>query len=162
MLAERLDKCCRLRVREAAEGLAVVPGNIFIARGDWHMEVLRPASAGHSPTLHLNNAPAENFCRPSVDVLFRSLAVAYGGNVLAVVLTGMGSDGLAGCRMLHEQGATVLVQDEATSVVWGMPGAVATAGLAHRILPLRELTPEIMRLAAAKPSEACVLREATV
>jgi two-component system chemotaxis response regulator CheB len=126
------------------------------------MEVLRPASAGHSPTLHLTNAPAENFCRPSVDVLFRSLAVAYGGNVLSVILTGMGSDGLAGCRMLHQQGATVLAQDEATSVVWGMPGAVATAGLAHRILPLRELTPEIMRLAASKPSEACVLREAAV
>jgi two-component system, chemotaxis family, protein-glutamate methylesterase/glutaminase len=162
MLAERLDKSCPLRVREAAEGLAVVPGNIFIARGDWHLEVLKPASAAHSPTLHLTNAPPENFCRPAVDVLFRSLAVAYGGNVLALVLTGMGSDGLAGCRMLHEHGATVLVQDEATSIVWGMPGAVATAGLAHRILPLPEIIPEILRLAAAKPNEASALREAAV
>jgi two-component system, chemotaxis family, protein-glutamate methylesterase/glutaminase len=162
MLAEHLNRCCRLRVREAAEGLAVVPGNIFIARGDAHLEVLKASSAGHSTTLHLTNAPLENYCRPAVDVLFRSLAVAYGGSVLAVVLTGMGSDGLAGCRVLREQGATVLAQDEASSTVWGMPGAVATAGLAHRILPLSEMAPEILRLSAARPSEACALREAAV
>jgi two-component system, chemotaxis family, protein-glutamate methylesterase/glutaminase len=162
LLAEHLDKSCRLRVREAAEGLAVVPGNIFIARGDSHLEVLRASSAGHSTTLHLTNAPSENYCRPAVDVLFRSLAAAYGGSVLAVVLTGMGSDGLAGCRVLREQGATVLAQDEASSTVWGMPGAVATAGLTHRILPLSEMASEILRLSAARPSEACALREAAV
>jgi two-component system, chemotaxis family, protein-glutamate methylesterase/glutaminase len=162
MLAEHLNKCCHLRVREAAEGLAVVPGNIFIARGDAHLEVLKASTAGHSTTLHLTNAPLENYCRPAVDVLFRSLAAAYGGSVLAVVLTGMGSDGLAGCRILREQGATVLAQDEASSTVWGMPGAVATAGLTHRILPLNEMAPEILRLSAARPSEACALREATV
>jgi two-component system chemotaxis response regulator CheB len=162
MLAERLDKTCRLRVREAAEGLAVVPGNIFIARGDRHLEVLKPSSAGLSPTLHLTDGPPESFCRPAVDVLFRSLAAAYGGQVLAVVLTGMGSDGLAGSRVLHQNGATLLAQDEASSVVWGMPGAIAAAGLAHRVLPLRDMAPEILRLAAAKPSEAFTLREAAV
>ncbi len=161
MLAEHLDKCCRLRVREAAEGIAVLPGNIFIARGDSHLEVRAP-SAGHSPMLHLTNAPPENHCRPAVDVLFRSLATACGGSVLAVVLTGMGYDGLAGCRVLREQGATILAQDEASSTVWGMPGAVATAGLAHRVLPLSEMAPEILRLAAASSSEACALREAAV
>jgi two-component system chemotaxis response regulator CheB len=162
MLAEHLDKCCRLRVREAAEGLAVVPGNIFIARGDSHLEVVKAASGRSNAALHLTNAPPENYCRPSVDVLFRSLAGAYGGSVLAVVLTGMGSDGLAACRILREHGATVLAQDEATSTVWGMPGAVATAGLAHRILPLSEIAPEILRLTAARQSEAAALREAAV
>jgi two-component system chemotaxis response regulator CheB len=162
MLAEHLDKCCSLRVREAAEGLAVVPGNIFIARGDSHLEVIKASSAGHSSVLHLTNAPPENHCRPAVDVLFRSLAATYGGSVLAVVLTGMGYDGLAGCRVLREHDATVLAQDEASSIVWGMPGAVATAGLAHRVLSLSEMAPEIMRLAAASSSEAGTLREAAV
>jgi two-component system, chemotaxis family, protein-glutamate methylesterase/glutaminase len=160
MLAEHLDKCCHLRVREAAEGMPVAPGNIYIARGDRHLEVRKPTGA--RATLHLTDAPLENYCRPSVDVLFRSLAAAYGGNVLAAVLTGMGSDGLAGSRLLRAQGATVLAQDEATSTVWGMPGAVANAGLAHRILPLHEMAPEILRLTSARASEACALREAAV
>jgi two-component system chemotaxis response regulator CheB len=162
MLAEHLDKCCNLRVHEASEGLAVAPGNIFLARGDSHLEVLKAGFGGQRATLRLTNAPLENYCRPSVDVLFRSLAATYGGNVLAVVLTGMGSDGLAGCRILREHGAAVLAQDEATSIVWGMPGAVATAGLAQRVLPLSEIVPEILRLTAARPSEAVALREAAV
>jgi two-component system chemotaxis response regulator CheB len=162
MLAEHLDKCCNLRVREASEGLAVAPGNILLARGDSHLEVLKAGFGGQRATLHLTNAPMENYCRPSVDVLFRSLAGAYGGSVLAVVLTGMGSDGLAGCRILREHGAAVLAQDEATSIVWGMPGAVAAAGLAHRVLPLSEIVPEILRLTAARPSEAAALREPAV
>ena len=160
MLAEHLDKSCRLRVREAAEGLAVVPGNIFIARGDSHLEVTK--ASGHGFALRLTQAPPENHCRPAVDVLFRSLAAAYGGNVLAVVLTGMGYDGLAGCRLLRKSGAIVLAQDEASSTVWGMPGAVATAGLAHRVLSLSDMTPEILRLAFASSSEASALREAVV
>ena len=162
MLAQHLDKICRLRVREAAEGLAVVPGNVFIARGDSHLELRKSPSSSSAATLHLTSAPLENFCRPSVDVLFRSLAAVYGGQVLAVVLTGMGSDGLAGSRNLWELGATVLAQDEASSTVWGMPGAVATAGLAHRILPLSEMATEILRLAAARPNEASALRESAV
>jgi two-component system chemotaxis response regulator CheB len=162
MLAERLDKSCHLRVREGEEGIAVVSGNIFIACGDLHLEVLKPAAPGHSPTLHLTNAPPENHCRPAVDVLFRSLAAVYGGGALAVVLTGMGYDGLAGCRALREQGATVLAQDEASSTVWGMPGAVATAGLAQRVLSLREIAPEILRLATTRSNEACTFQETAV
>jgi two-component system chemotaxis response regulator CheB len=99
------------------------------------------------PSLHLSQGPPENHCRPSANVLFRSVAAAYGRRVLGVVLTGMGSDGLAGCRILRSVGGLVLAQDEATSTVWGMPGAVAAAGLANRVLPLSAIGPEIVRLA---------------
>jgi two-component system chemotaxis response regulator CheB len=146
-LAERLNGRCRLRVREAAEGAAVEAGTITIARGNWHLEVFAAAQRSASPTLHLTQRPPENHCRPAVDVLFRSAAAVYGGGVLAVVLTGMGSDGVAGCRALRDVGSTVVVQDQATSAVWGMPGAVATRGLADRVLPLERIAPEILRLA---------------
>ncbi len=146
LLAERLDRICSLRVREAAEGEMVRPGSIHIARGNWHLQVLAPARAGLSASLHLTQAPAENHCRPSVDVLFRSAAAVYGAGVLAVQLTGMGSDGLAGCRLIRALGGTVLAQDQATSAVWGMPGVVARAGLAHKVLPLHAIAPEIVRL----------------
>lgn len=152
LLAERLGKRCTLEVCEAAEGQPLMPGKVYIARGDHHLEVHKSSCAVHVPTLHLTSGPLENHCRPSVDVLFRSLAAVYGGHVLAVVLTGMGYDGLAGCRILRGLGSTVVVQDEATSAVWGMPGAVATAGLAHRVLPLRHIAPEILRLTAATPA----------
>ena len=147
LLAERLNGRCRLRVREAVEGDEVRSGTIFIARGNWHLEVLAPARPNGQPTLHLNQGPPENHCRPAVDVLFRSIAEVYGADVLAVVLTGMGSDGLSGCRVLRVNGAAVLAQDQSTSAVWGMPGAVAAAGLAHRVLPLEAIAPEMVRLA---------------
>jgi two-component system chemotaxis response regulator CheB len=146
LLAERLNARCSLHVREAAEGDPIRPGTIFIARGNWHMEVLAAAATSAAPTLRLTQAPPENHCRPAADALFRSAANAYGGGVLAVVLTGMGSDGLAGCRALRAVGSTVLAQDQATSAVWGMPGAVTTAGLAHRVLPLDAIAPEIIRM----------------
>jgi two-component system chemotaxis response regulator CheB len=146
LLAERLNMRCPLRVGEASEGAAVQAGTITIARGNWHLEVLAPAQRSASPTLHLTQAPPENHCRPAVDVLFRSAASVYGGGVVAIVLTGMGSDGLAGCRVLRKAGSTVLAQDQATSAVWGMPGAVAAAGLADRVLPLGAIGPEIVRL----------------
>jgi two-component system chemotaxis response regulator CheB len=152
LLAERLNGCCSLPVREAADGDSVRPGSITIARGNWHMEVLVAASTSSAPSLHLTQAPLVNHCRPAVDVLFRSVAAVYGARVLAVVLTGMGSDGLAGCRMLRAAGSTVLAQDQATSTVWGMPGAVTQAGLAHRVLPLDAIGPEIVRLASASTS----------
>jgi two-component system chemotaxis response regulator CheB len=155
LFAERLDTRCQLRVREAAEGDPVRAGTITVAKGNWHMEV----HAGSPATLHLTQGPLENHCRPAVDVLFRSAAQVYGGAVLAVVLTGMGSDGLIGCRMLRDHGATVLAQDQATSTVWGMPGAVANAGLAHRVLPLKDIAPEILRMAGRTHSEAHALRE---
>lgn len=154
--AERLNGRCRLQVREAAEGDPVRAGTISIARGNWHLEVL----AGKPPTLHLTQGSLENHCRPAADVLFRTAAAVYGAGVLAVVLTGMGSDGMIGCRILRGMGSAVLAQDEATSTVWGMPGAVANAGLAHKVLPLQEIVPEILRIVSRKHSEAPALREA--
>jgi two-component system chemotaxis response regulator CheB len=162
LLAERLDGRCKLGVREAAEGDAVRPGTISIARGNWHMEIVAAARGGSPHTLHLNQGPAENHCRPAVDVLFRSAAAVYGSGVLAVVLTGMGSDGLVGCRMIREHGGTVFAQDEASSTVWGMPGAVTQAGLVHKVLPLNDLAPEILRLVSRTRSEARELRESVV
>jgi len=146
LFAERLNNRCKLRVHEASEGEPVLPGTIYIARGNWHLEALSAPSASAPPTLHLTQGPLENHCRPAVDVLFRSVARVYGSGVLAVVLTGMGSDGLSGCRIIREQGGSVLAQDQASSTVWGMPGAVATAGLAHKVLPLDAITPEILRI----------------
>jgi two-component system, chemotaxis family, protein-glutamate methylesterase/glutaminase len=150
LFAERLNERCALRVCEAAEGDVVEPGTIHIARGNWHMEVMAGARTGAPPTLHLHQGPLENHCRPAADVLFRSAARVYGSGVLAVVLTGMGSDGLAGCRLIRGQGGMVLAQDQATSVVWGMPGAVAQAGLAHKVLPLAAIAPESARIAKSR------------
>ena len=143
LLAERLNNLCPLRVREAAPDTHPEPGVVDIARGDWHMELTRDMR------LHLNQNPPENFCRPSVDVLFRSASQACSGRLLAIVLTGMGSDGLAGCRVIRSAGGTVFAQDSATSVVWGMPGAVSNAGLANKILAIDAIPAEILRLVAA-------------
>ncbi|MDR3739389.1 MAG: chemotaxis response regulator protein-glutamate methylesterase [Terracidiphilus sp.] len=161
LLAERLDRSCKLQVVEAAEGRIVAPGTVVIARGNWHMEVLHPR-AGQAPALHLSQTPLQNHCRPSVDVLFRSAAAVYGAGVLGVVLTGMGSDGLEGARAILRQGGTILAQDEATSAVWGMPGAVVRAGLAQRVLPLELVAAEMIRLAGRTNREASGLREAKV
>jgi two-component system chemotaxis response regulator CheB len=147
LFAERLNGRCNLRVREASESDPVRPGTIYIARGNWHLEALAAPAPNASPTLHLTQGPLENHCRPAVDVLFRSVAKLYGSGVLAVVLTGMGSDGTSGCRIIRQQGGTVLAQDEPTSTVWGMPGAVTNAGLAHKVLPLDAIAPEILRIA---------------
>jgi two-component system chemotaxis response regulator CheB len=136
MFAERLNRTCVLDVIEAAGEEPVVAGKVYIAPGDFHLEVVR---SGTSVLTKLNGAPPENFCRPAVDVLFRSVAKAYGGKVLATVLTGMGQDGRRGAEVLHAEGAEIVAQDEATSVVWGMPGAVTHAGLAHAVLPLPEI-----------------------
>ena len=162
LFAERLDGRCPLRVREAAEGQPLRAGSIWIARGNWHMEVLAGAHPGSTPTLHLSQGPLENHCRPAADVLFRSVATVYRGGALAVVLTGMGSDGMLGCRAIRETGGAVLAQDRATSIVWGMPGAVTDAGLAQKVLPLNDLAPDIIRLASRAQSEARELRESVV
>lgn len=148
MLAERLDGLGALQVREGVEGAVLRPGEAWIAPGDHHMTVRRSAA---DVVLALNRAPPENSCRPSVDVLLRSLAEVYGGRVLAVILTGMGQDGLLGATRLVEAGAQVLAQDERTSVVWGMPGAVVRAGLAERVLTLPELATEIVARCAGGP-----------
>jgi two-component system chemotaxis response regulator CheB len=140
----------------------VRPGTIYIAKGNWHLEVVVGARIGISPTLHLSQGAQENHCRPAVDVLFRSVAAAYGAGALATVLTGMGSDGMLGSRAIREHGGSVLAQDQATSTVWGMPGAVTNAELAHKVLPLNAIAPEILRLASRTHSEARELREAVV
>jgi two-component system chemotaxis response regulator CheB len=161
LFAERLNGRCNLRVREASEGEPVLPGTIYIARGNWHLEALVAPAASAPATLHLTQGPLENHCRPAVDVLFRSVARVYGSGVLAVVLTGMGADGLNGCRMIREQGGSVLAQDQASSTVWGMPGAVATAGLAHKVLPLDAVAPEILRIVShARPLPRDLSRQA--
>ncbi len=152
LLAERLNNRCCLRVREASDGDPVRAGCVYIARGNWHMETVATALPESPAALRLNQGPQENHCRPSVDVLFRSAANVYGSEILAVMLTGMGSDGMKACRAIRELGGVVLAQDEATSTVWGMPGAVANAGLANKVLPLEMIAPEILRIAAQSSS----------
>lgn len=139
-LAARLDRLGPATVVEAADGDVLTPGTVYVAPGDHHLELRRSAGILR---VSITDGPPVNFCRPSVDVLFRSAVKEFGGKVLAVVLTGMGADGRTGCEDVVSAGGTVLVQDEPTSVVWGMPGAVATAGLAHRILPVGEVAPAI-------------------
>ncbi|GAB1694713.1 protein-glutamate methylesterase/protein-glutamine glutaminase [Krasilnikovia sp. M28-CT-15] len=133
MFAERLDRSTPLRVVEAADGMEVSAGTVYIAQGDRHLVLHR---RGTAVVTQLSSAPPENSCRPAVDVMFRSVADVYGANAYAAVLTGMGHDGRVGAKVLQEAGAEVLAQDEATSVVWGMPGAVVAAGLADEVLPL--------------------------
>ncbi len=145
MFAQRLDGKCPLSVKEAEEGDVVEPGRILIAPGDRHLEVVR---RGTRVVAHLTQAPPENFCRPAVDVMLRSVAAAYGDRVLGVVLTGMGSDGARGCDVLRRAGGEVVVQDEASSVVWGMPGAVVAAGLAHRVVPLAQVGRDVLTVVA--------------
>lgn len=123
----------------AAEGKAderLQPGRIYVAPGGRHMGL---AGARQDVTIRLHDGPVVNFCRPAVDVLFQDAAAIFGPSALAVVLTGMGSDGTGGARALVEAGGAVLAQDEATSTVWGMPGSIAKAGLAQAILPLGEI-----------------------
>ncbi len=139
-LAERLAAKTDLEVREGQHDAQLSPGAIWIAPGDRHMEVHRN---GGEPSLRLTDAPPENSCRPAVDVLFRSVAQAYGGNTLALVLTGMGQDGHRGCEWMRQAGGQIVVQDEATSVVWGMPGFVARAGLADAVTPLCDIAAAI-------------------
>jgi two-component system, chemotaxis family, protein-glutamate methylesterase/glutaminase len=142
LLADRLNAKAPLEVREGVAGDRVVPGMAFIAPGNYHMVVER-RRAGHE--LALNQDPPENSCRPAVDVMFRSISDCFGPAVLAVVMTGMGQDGLRGCELIRERGGQILVQDEKTSVVWGMPGFVAEAGLADQVLALDRLAPAIVR-----------------
>ncbi len=154
LMAERLAALTPFMASEAESGSAMEPGKVWIAPGDLHLVIRR---VGAEITLQTNRDAPENSCRPSVDVLFLSAVKVYGADVLAVVLTGMGYDGLKGAEGIVGAGGQVLVQDEATSVVWGMPGAVAKAGLASGILPLGGLADAIMQrtrggLVVAAPS----------
>jgi two-component system chemotaxis response regulator CheB len=140
LLAERLTATCPLKFHEARDGDVLTPGAAWIAPGDHHIRLVR---VGAQVKVVLDHGPPENSCRPAVDVLFRSVADVYGGATLALILTGMGQDGLRGCERLHALGARIVVQDESSSVVWGMPGFVARASLADRILPLAQIATEV-------------------
>ena len=141
-LAQRLTSLCRMPVEEAVDGTVLHPGRMWVAPGGYHMLVEGDPGAAK---IRISQTPPENSCRPSVDVLFRSVADVFGGSTLAVVLTGMGQDGLRGCEQLSSGGAEILVQDEATSVVWGMPGFVARGGFADAVLPLSAIGPTIVK-----------------
>lgn len=146
--AQRLDRLCPLRVVEAVDGVPLAPGTVHLAPGDQHLTVRGQRG---NPVTQVSQGPPENFCRPAVDPLFRSAVAAYDGAVLAVVLTGMGSDGRNGAGLVREAGGSVIVQDQRTSVVWGMPGAVAQAGYADEIVPLDRVPEAIGRHLAGEP-----------
>jgi len=143
-LADRLSRTARLRVREGEEGGVLEPGVVWIAPGNHHMTLRRD---GEVVRLALTQDPPENSCRPAADPLFRSAAELYGHRTLALILTGMGHDGLCGAERIRRAGGQVLAQDEASSVVWGMPGAVVAAGLANQVLPLDRVASELTRRA---------------
>jgi two-component system, chemotaxis family, protein-glutamate methylesterase/glutaminase len=140
MLAQRLDSTCPLTIVEAAEGDLVERGRVLIAPGGRHLEI---RAKGATIVAHLTDAPPENFCRPAVDVMFRSVSAIYRNRTLGVVLTGMGRDGAQGATVIRSAGGEMFAQDEASSVVWGMPGAVVTAGQADRVLPLDQMAAQI-------------------
>jgi two-component system chemotaxis response regulator CheB len=148
-LAARLAEKSGLCVHEAVGGERVADAHAWVAPGNHHLLLQQD---GKGVRLALNQDPPVNSCRPSVDVLFRSASQVYGAGVLAVVLTGMGQDGLLGCECVRKAGGQVLVQDEASSVVWSMPGAVARAGLADQVLALEHLGPQIMQRAQRRSS----------
>jgi two-component system, chemotaxis family, protein-glutamate methylesterase/glutaminase len=143
ILAEHIDKLGVLPCAEARDGARLQPGRILVAPGNHHMLIKRD-SAGLM--VRLSDTPPVNYCRPAVDPMLQSAGEATGGRVLAVILTGMGQDGLEGVRDIVTHGGAALAQDEASSVVWGMPGAVARAGLAHAVLPLSQLGPKILAM----------------
>jgi two-component system chemotaxis response regulator CheB len=142
LLADRLSAQFAVKVEEGRAGGTLRAGHAWIAPGDYHMILVRD---GVHVRLLVHQDPPENSCRPAVDVLFRSVAQTFGAGALGVVLTGMGQDGLRGSEAIHAAGGQVIVQDEASSVVWGMPGYVARAGLADKVLPLSMIGPEIVR-----------------
>ena len=144
-LADRLSAKSQMPVVEASNLQELLPGHAYIAPGDFHMMVER---SKEGVRIRTQQEQPENSCRPSVDVLFRSVADVYREEALAVIMTGMGQDGLRGCGRIREEGGQILAQDEATSVVWGMPGYVANAGLADVVLPLGLIAAEIVRRAA--------------
>lgn len=136
VLAEHISRKTRFVCKEGSDGTLLVPGHVYVAPGNYHMIVVQ--KAGQKQIAITNDEP-ENFCKPAVDPLFRSLAEVYGRSVLAIMLTGMGHDGRDGARQIVESGGTLIAQDEASSVVWGMPGAVAQEGICHKILPLKDI-----------------------
>ena len=143
ILADHITRLGGLPCAEAKDGEPLLPGRIYLAPGDKHLIV---EGAGGRATARLSSDPPENFCRPAVDPMLRSAAAVCDGRVLVAMLTGMGHDGLAGTRRVVEAGGAAIAQDEATSVVWGMPGAIAQAGLCHAVLPLPKIAPKLLEM----------------
>ncbi|MCB9949005.1 MAG: chemotaxis response regulator protein-glutamate methylesterase [Rhodospirillaceae bacterium] len=145
ILAEHITRQCGVRAAEGQAGEALVGGRLYLAPGDFHMTIQGNAAAA---TVQLDQSAPVNFCRPAVDPMLESVVKVFGSSVVAVILTGMGHDGMAACRLVAGAGGMVVAQDEASSVVWGMPGAVAGDGTANAILPLREIGPYIRKVAS--------------
>ncbi len=143
IMAEHLGKIAKRESAEGIDGELVKSGRIYVAPGNFHMTVERK---GAENFIRITDAPPENYCRPSVDPMLRSMAPIYGNRLFTVILTGMGHDGLVGGEAVVEAGGTVLAQDEASSVVWGMPGAVATAGVCTAIVPLNDIATHLRRV----------------
>ena len=143
VLAEHLSRVAKRPVHEAVDGEEIVAGTVYLAPGGKHMKVTRRDGTA---VISIDDGPLVNFCKPAVDPMFTSAAEVWGNKVLALVLTGMGSDGLAGAKTIVAAGGHVLAQDEATSVVWGMPGQVTNAGLCSAVLPLSEIAPKLTRV----------------
>ena len=148
ILAEHLERIAKRPVREGRDGEEINAGTVYIAPGGQHMQVARRDNG--NAVIALDDGPPVNFCKPAVDPLFTSAAAVWGPKALAVVLTGMGADGLAGGKALTAAGGHIIAQDEGTSVVWGMPGQVAHAGLCSAVLPLKEIAPRLNRLFAGE------------
>lgn len=164
-LAERLDRICRMSVQQARDGARIGPGEVWLAPGDSHMEVVHgvgPRRTGaFNSVVKLHQGPPLNSCRPAVDYLFRSAATMYGAGTLALVMTGMGSDGFDGARAVRAAGGTVLAQDEATSAVWGMPGCVAREGVATAVVALPALASSLMmRVAEGRTVKRLAFKDA--
>jgi len=145
ILAEHINRMTGWTCQEATDGMTIQPGQVYLAPGDYHMVI---EGAGPQKVLRLNQDPPENFCRPAVDPMLRSVVASYGRKVLTVILTGMGSDGLKGSTVVIENGGALVAQDEESSVVWGMPGAVAQAGICNAILPLDKISDYVVKVAA--------------
>jgi two-component system chemotaxis response regulator CheB len=143
VIAELIRKSCGLPAQAAKQGEPVEKGRIYVSPGNVHLSVVR---LGELPITVLADGPPQNFCKPSVDVLFRSAARCYGAGLVGIVLTGMGSDGLAGSRAIVEAGGKVIAQDAASSTVWGMPGSVVNSGLAHAVLPVDRIAASVCGL----------------
>jgi two-component system chemotaxis response regulator CheB len=147
-LADDLNGTCKLQVSEAVDGEPLMAGHVYIAPGGRQMKI---AQGFAGPEICITDDPPEKNCRPSVDYLFRSLAHLYGNRVLAMILTGMGDDGTLGCRLLKRQGATILAQDEASCVVYGMPRQIVDLGLADEVLPLGSMSQAIVDRVRKEP-----------
>lgn len=144
ILAAHICRQCKIDCVEAQNMTLVEPGKAYVAPGGYHMVIEEKNGQLY---VMLTQEPPENFCRPSVDPMLRSLVKIYGKRLLVAILTGMGQDGLKGCQQVVDAGGVVVAQDEATSVVWGMPGAVATAGICHAVLPIQEIGPHLRAIA---------------